>query len=72
MNKKELDFTVFCIENVAEYLGINGDETYRLLTEKSNILDQYIIPCCDVLHTQGHNYIINDIVDLMHERGMLA
>jgi hypothetical protein len=70
MNKKELDFTLFCIENVAEYLGISGDEVYKLLTEKSDILDQYIIPCYDSLHTQGHDYIVNEIVDIMRERGI--
>ena len=70
MNKKVLDFTVFCIENVAEHLHLSGDDVYKLLTEKSDILDQYIIPCYDALHTQGHTYIVNDIVDLMRERGL--
>jgi len=72
MNKKVLDFTIFCIENVAEYLQLTGDEVYKILTEKSDILDQYIIPCYDALHTQGHVYIVNDIVDLMRERGLQA
>ena len=65
-----LDFTVFCIENVAENLGLKSDEIYKLLTEKSDILDSYIIPCYDVLHTQGKEYIVNDIIDLMRERGI--
>ena len=72
MNNKELEFSVFCIENIAEHLGIKGDEAYKLLTEKSGILDDYIIPCFDALHTQGKEYIVNDIVDVMHERGVLV
>ncbi|MCL2444221.1 MAG: DUF3791 domain-containing protein [Treponema sp.] len=70
MNKKELDFTVFCIENIAEYLKLKSDEIYKLLTEKTDILDTYIIPCYDVLHTQGKEYIVNDIIELMRERGL--
>jgi hypothetical protein len=71
MNTKELEFAVFCIENIAEHLGLTGDEIYRLLTEKSDILDNYIIPCWDTLHTQGKEYILNDIVGLMKEKGLI-
>ena len=59
--RKELEFAVFCIENTAASLRLKGDEVYRLLTEKSDILDDYIIPCFDALHTQGKEYIVNDI-----------
>ena len=27
MNTKKLEFAVFCIENISEYLGLKGDET---------------------------------------------
>ena len=72
MNTNELKFAVFCIENVAEYLGIKGDEVYKLLTEQSDILDNYIIPCTDALHTQGKEYIVNDILEVMRERGLFV
>ena len=72
MSTKELEFTIFCIENVAEYLGLKGDEIYKLLTEKSDILDNYIIPCYDALHTQGKEYIVNDIVEIVHEKGLIT
>ena len=71
MNTKELEFTVFCIENVAEHVGLGGEKIYTLLTEKSDILDNYIIPCYDTLHTQGKEYIVNDIVDYMREKSLL-
>ena len=70
MNTKELAFAVFCIENTAECLGFNGGEMYKLLTEKSGILDNYIIPCYDALHTQGKEYIVNDIIEVMREKGL--
>ena len=72
MNKKELEFSVFCIENIAEHLGLKGDDVYKLLSEKSDILDNYIIPCFDALHTQGKEYIVNDIADVMREKGLIA
>jgi hypothetical protein len=70
MNTKELEFAVFCIESVADELGLSGADIYRLLTEKSEILDDYIIPCYDTLHTQGKEYIVNDIVEYMREKGL--
>jgi len=70
-SRKELEFAVFCIENIAENLGKSGNEVYKMLTEKSDILDSYVISCYDVLHTQGKNYIVNDILDYMKKRGVI-
>ena len=71
MTQKEMEFAVFCIENLAEYLGENGADVYAKLSLDSNILDEYIIPNCAVLHTQGKEYIINDITDIMREEGLV-
>ena len=30
----------------------------------------YIVPSYDVLHTQGKDYIIEDILDVMKKRGL--
>ena len=67
----ELEFAVFCIENVAIRLGISGADVYELLAVKSDILQSYIVPCTDVLHTQGKDYIVEDILGVMRERGIL-
>jgi hypothetical protein len=71
MNTNELEFSIFCIENIADYLNLKGDEVFKLLTEKSDILDNYIVPCYDALHTQGKEYIVNDIVEVMREKGLV-
>ena len=71
MKKKELDFAVFCIESVAEYLGINGAELYAKLNHESDLLDAYIIDSYDALHTQGKEYIVEDIVDIMRKEGLV-
>jgi len=71
MTEEQSFFAVFCIEGLADYLGINGDIVYKLLTEKSNILDDFIIPYYDVLHTQGKDYIIHELKELMQKEGVL-
>jgi DNA-binding phage protein len=72
MTINELEFAVFCIESIAENLGLTGGEIYKLLTEKSDILDNYIVPCNDALHTQGKEYIVNDIKEVMREKGLIV
>ena len=67
----ELEFAVFCIENVAMRLNSFPEEIYRKLTIDSNILNEYIVPEYDVLHTQSKEYIINDIIELMQEKGVI-
>lgn len=69
-NSRELEFTVFCIENVAAKLGADAEDVYKALTDKSNILYGYIVPGYEILHTQSKEYIINDIIELMQERGV--
>lgn len=69
-NDRELEFAVFCIENVADAIGKPSDAVYRALTGHGDILNQYIVPSYDVLHTQGRDYIVNDIREVMAERGV--
>jgi hypothetical protein len=71
ITKDESFFAVFCIESLAEELGIPGDEVYLLLTEKSDILDSCIIPSYEPLHTQGETYIVRELCDVMRERGII-
>lgn len=51
-NTSELEFAVFCIENIAIRLEKNAEEVYKMLTEESNILSGYIIPEYEMLHTK--------------------
>ncbi len=60
----------FCIENVAAKLGVDAERVYQAFTEKSNILNGYIVPEYEVLHTQSREYIVDDLLDLMKERGV--
>lgn len=67
---KELEFAVFCVENVAIRLGVNAEDVYSAFTKNSDILNGYIVPEYEILHTQSKEYIVNDIIELMEERGV--
>lgn len=56
-NSSELEFAVFCIENVAAKLGVDAERVYQAFTQNSNILHGYIVPEYEVLHTQSREYI---------------
>ena len=69
-NSRELEFAVFCIENVAAKLGVDAEKVYQAFTEKSDILNVYIAPEYEVLHTQSKEYIVDELLDVMKERGV--
>ena len=70
MNFDKLCFVTFCVGNLADALNMSASKVYSLL-RTSNILTDYIIPSYDVLHTFSKEYIIEDLIDLMQERGVL-
>lgn len=67
---KELEFAVFCIENIAQRLQVDAQRVYAALTEQSDVLHSYVVPEYDVLHTQSKDYIVDDILQVMRERGV--
>ena len=69
-NSTELEFVIFCIENVAIRLGVDAECVYQAFTEKSDILNGYIVPEYEALHTQSREYIVDDLLDVMKERGV--
>ena len=54
---KELEFAIFCIENIASRLHVDAQKVYVALSEQTNILKDYIIPEYEVLHTQSKDYM---------------
>ena len=68
--KQNLDFVTYCIGNLSRRLGIRACDVYLKL-KKSGILDNYIIPSYDVLHTFSKEYLMEDLTDYMKEKGVL-
>ena len=68
MGAKELSFTVFLIHQLAEAWNKTPAEVYDVL-ESTGILNNYIVPCYDTLHTMGSQYLVNDITSFAIEKG---
>ena len=67
--KKELSFSIFMLYSLADKWNMSPVEVYRILND-TGILDNYIIKCYDVLHTQGKEYLVEDITDFVREKGV--
>ncbi len=70
MDERKLEFTIFCIESLAESLKMDAKKVYKLIKD-TNILDDYIIPCYEPLHSQSKHYIVEDLTEVLKERGAL-
>lgn len=70
MTFKQLDFVTYCIGCLSERLGMNQTTIYEKL-KTSGILEGYLIPAYDVLHTYSSQYIVDDLVEYMKEKGVL-
>ena len=71
MSSNKIDFVTYCIGNLSRRLNMSAVEVYRRL-KQSGILNGYIIPIYDVLHTFGKEYLMEDLVEYMREKGVLA
>ena len=49
---------------------MKADRVYKAFTGQSNILNGYILPEYEMLHTQSREYIVDDLLDVMKERGV--
>lgn len=71
MDKETLEFVTYCIVKLSGFIGMPQQEVYRRL-KRSGILDDYIIPSYDVLHTFGSRYLMEDLTEYMREKGVLS
>lgn len=71
MNRDNIDFITYCVGNLSRRLGLNARDVYQRL-KSSGILMGYIVPSYDVLHTFGKEYLMEDLIDYMKEKGVLA
>lgn len=70
MQEFQLDFVTYCVGNLAERLNMSASKVYKML-RSTNILNGYMIPCYDVLHTFSKEYIMDDLINLLKKRGAL-
>ena len=59
-------FLSFCMENYKEHKNLNAEETL-LLFNRYGVLD-YLVEVFDMLHTQGKDYIMDEIDEYINNR----
>ncbi|MDY4030614.1 MAG: DUF3791 domain-containing protein [Alloprevotella sp.] len=71
MSGNDIDFITYSIGNLSRRLNMSAAEVYRRL-KQSGILNGYIVPSYDVLHTFSKEYLMEDLIEYMREKGVLA
>lgn len=71
MNQENYSYIVYMIHACANAWGVSPSEAYGEI-KKSGCLDQYLIPYYDVLHTQGTDYVVNDIEEYIRNGEVTA
>lgn len=71
MNFDQLDFVTYCIGNLSIRLQLPQKTIYAML-KSTGILDDYIVKGYDVLHTFGKEYLMEDLISYMQEKGAIS
>lgn len=71
MRTEHLDFITFCVGSLADALRMSASQVYGAL-RSSGVLNDYIVPCYDVLHTFSKDYLVEELTEVLKERGALA
>ena len=58
-------FVATCIEATARTLGVGYREVYDRMSRLS-LIDKYIYPCYDTLHTESRENIVQDLLECMN------
>jgi len=67
ITNEQLYFAIYCITALSRNLNMDPSEVYELISERTNIFDDYIIKYYDILHTQGEDYIVSEIIKLLKD-----
>ena len=60
----ETIFAASCVESVARECGVAADEMYERMN-RIHLIEDYILPCYDVLHTESRKSVTADIIKTM-------
>ena len=71
MSSDQLDFVTYCIGNLSMRLQL-PQRTIYLKLKDSGILENYIVKGYEVLHTFGKEYLMDDLITYMQEKGTLS
>lgn len=69
-SKQELEFILFCVDFISQKLNQSPDVIYDKL-KSSGLLQDYLIDNYEVLHSLSKEYLVDDIIAIMTEKGLL-
>ena len=59
-----MGFIASCIESVAERLGVGYKEVFDRM-EKVGLIDDYIYPCYEALHTESRENLTSELIETL-------
>ena len=60
----KLAFAASCVEGTARRLGVPYIEVYNRM-RKVDLINKYILPHYDMLHTESSEYLIDDVIECL-------
>lgn len=66
VSKEVFEFYTYCLENYAILKGISGMRAWVVFKESG--ADDYVLNNFDLLHTQGMDYVLDDIQRFINRR----
>ena len=68
MNENTFPFVIYMIHACANRWNRTPKQVYRKLKDV-DCIDRYLVPHYDILHTQGTDYLVDDIQEYLSVRG---
>ena len=69
MNKESFSFVVYMIHACANKWDMLPSIVYQKL-QSVGCIDHYLVPHYEILHTQGTDFVVNDIEEYLEVRGI--
>ena len=69
MDKDSMVFVVYLIHACADHWHMTPKQVYHKLKE-ANCITGYLVPHYEILHTQGTDYLVDDIKTYLDVRGV--
>ena len=69
MNKESFSFVVYMIHACANKWDMLPSIVYQKL-QSAGCIDHYLVPHYEILHTQGTDFVVNDIEEYLEVRGI--
>ena len=69
MDKEVFSFVIYIIHACANRWNLSPSAVYRTM-KQTDCVSGYLAPHYDVLHTQGTEYVVDDIREYLKNRGV--